>query len=1013
MRIPPSSLLFPRPRGRIAWASIAPLVVFLILFGGALLYIELAHPLIFTSPGWLWLFLLSPWFWWQFATGMSGLRGTRAFAAQLVRLLIFGLLLMALAGPRAVRENDSLSIIYLVDVSDSMGGSGVKNAIKFVNKTVQKRSGKDKAGLVVFARDAAVELPPRQAFPLESINSVVGKDATNIAKGLSLAAAMVPQGENGRIVLITDGATNEGILKEALNGLRSKRIPVDALPLEYSYDQEVWLERIDLPVRVKKGETYEAAVLLSSLKPGTGLLTLEENGNRIFAQNVSYKAGRNRFSIPLRMRTPGYYEYVAKIFPGDHADGWTQNNIAIGGLYLRGQGKILLVKDSYGDPRDWQPLLDALRRNDFVVETMDAAEFPSTGMALMPYDCVIFDNVPADAFFGAQFNALKIAVENQGVGFLMVGGANSFGPGGYNRTSIEEILPVNMDITNKKVLPKGALVIILHTCEFPDGNTWAKRIAKAAIRVLGAKDEVGLIAYDYQKGEKWIFPLTPASQYSKLVKKINRAAPGDMPTFANTMNMGLKGLKASNAAAKHMIIISDGDPSPPPPALINKFKKAKISISTVLVDGYHQGGYQRAMRAIAGSTGGRFYYPKNPRQLPRIFVKEAKTIKRSMVQNQTFVPRVEFDDGALLKEISAFPPLHGYVLTSAKDDPRRCRVVLRGPDKDQLDPVLAVGQFGVGRTAAFTSDLAPNWAKDWYEWNKFLPFIKQLVVSISRISKASSLRLRAFASGNNGVLIMEDFHPHPGFLDAGAIIAGPGGRSVELKFKQDAPGRYSATFPLWGKGRYEIVAVASGDGRDERTSAALAVPYSAEYLRFRSNPKLIKEIVQRTSGRLLTGNETGKEIFTKDRETRRISKPIFDLFLLLIACCIPLDVGIRRIQIDFGAIIAFFRRKRGSGEESTQTLGALLKRKESVETQIESTRTTVSIPPSAPPSSQEKSKRTTSTPIVSKTKTDSAKTAEPTPTNDGPKSDEENGSDTDSHSVGRLLAAKRRKKGGK
>ncbi|MCP4174922.1 MAG: hypothetical protein GY758_29585, partial [Fuerstiella sp.] len=34
---------------------------------------------------------------------------------------------------------------------------------------------------------------------------------------------------------------------------------------------------------------------------------------------------------------------------------------------------------------------------------------------------------------------------------------------------------------------------ILHTCEFPQGNTWAKRITKEAIRVLSAEDEVGAI----------------------------------------------------------------------------------------------------------------------------------------------------------------------------------------------------------------------------------------------------------------------------------------------------------------------------------------------------------------------------------------------------------------------------------------------------------------------------------------------------------------------------------------
>src|SRR2546428_7043649 len=135
-----------------------------------------------------------------------------------------------------------------------------------------------------------------------------------------------------------------------------------------------------------------------------------------------------------------------------------------------------------------------------------------------------------------QLQAVKDAVYNQGIGLLMVGGRNSFGPGGYHRTPVEEALPVTMDISQKKVLPKGALAIVLHTCEFAEGNTMGRRIAKEAIRVLGAQDEVGLLAYT--SGEQWVFPLTPASEYERLAMLINKAEPGDMPSFGTSMKMG-------------------------------------------------------------------------------------------------------------------------------------------------------------------------------------------------------------------------------------------------------------------------------------------------------------------------------------------------------------------------------------------------------------------------------------------------------------------------------------------
>ena len=67
-------------------------------------------------------------------------------------------------------------------------------------------------------------------------------------------------------------------------------------------------------------------------------------------------------------------------------------------------------------------------------------------------------------------------------------------------------------------------------CEFAEGNTWAKRITKEAIKVLGAQDEVGAICYGFG-GDHWIFEMTPAGEYDKLVPKINASQPSDMPSF--------------------------------------------------------------------------------------------------------------------------------------------------------------------------------------------------------------------------------------------------------------------------------------------------------------------------------------------------------------------------------------------------------------------------------------------------------------------------------------------------
>jgi hypothetical protein len=126
-----------------------------------------------------------------------------------------------------------------------------------------------------------------------------------------------------------------------------------------------------------------------------------------------------------------------------------------------------------------------------------------------------------------------------------------------------------------------------------------------------------------------------------------------------------------------------------------------------------------------------------------------------------------------------------------------------------------------------------------------------------------------------------------------------------------------------------VTAAAAGEGRTEQALGGFVVPYSPEYLRFRSNPNVLKTIAERTGGRLLTGIETGEEVFLEERASKSSSRPISDIFLLVLVCLVPLDVAVRRIQLDWMVIkgwLGIGRAKAASGA----TFEALLKRKESI-----------------------------------------------------------------------------------
>lgn len=116
----------------------------------------------------------------------------------------------------------------------------------------------------------------------------------------------------------------------------------------------------------------------------------------------------------------------------------------------------------------------------------------------------------------------------------------------------------------------------------------------------------GLLDYEVPGGDKWVFPLTQAKLFeTKLVPLINAASPEDMPAFQNIMAMAFAGLKSSDAAMKHCIIISDGDPAPPQPALLDQFIAEKITISTVAINP-HGGQTVDMMEGIAKNAAGDF-----------------------------------------------------------------------------------------------------------------------------------------------------------------------------------------------------------------------------------------------------------------------------------------------------------------------------------------------------------------------------------------------------------------------
>ncbi len=99
------------------------------------------------------------------------------------------------------------------------------------------------------------------------------------------------------------------------------------------------------------------------------------------------------------------------------------------------------------------------------LNTRDALElaggFPKSAEELDAYHAVVLDHLEAGFFTGDQMLLLQRFVSERGGGLLMLGGAESFREGDYDRTPVGDLLPVYLDHVSPPAGPLTNLVFAL------------------------------------------------------------------------------------------------------------------------------------------------------------------------------------------------------------------------------------------------------------------------------------------------------------------------------------------------------------------------------------------------------------------------------------------------------------------------------------------------------------------------------------------------------------------------
>ncbi|MBX3386630.1 MAG: VWA domain-containing protein [Phycisphaeraceae bacterium] len=884
---------------------------------------------------------------------MSGLR--RA-SAVLFRLALIAIIALALAGASAIRTTERVAVIVMVDVSGSVqrfanfgqraDGStlGVLDAaVDWLERARQSAIGgarpDDLVGVIAFD-GRAVAVTPLTSGPLGSVDVPIAFDGTDIAAAIRAAHAMAPPSTRLRLVLISDGNQTVGDATTV-----PTRAPIDVLPVRYRVEREVAFESLEAPARAVGGPdaAIDVRAVLRSAGAGIvpGTIRLSVNGDPVGpTRRVELREGLNveRFVVPLDSgrvhRIEGVFEPDAGPDGRPYGDTIAENNRAEAITLSTGPASVLLIDPTPGGVES-TALAEVFRSAGLDVEVTSGERLAVDPLWMQTRDAVVLTNVPADAMPREAHALLSSYVMDAGGGLIMVGGEDSFAPGGWRGTAIEPLLPVALDLPERILTPGAAVVLVIDVSGSMRRSVMGTGLsqmriaaegAAEAIRTLDKTDLVGVITFSDVTST--VVPLGPNNDAEATAVRVRRISADGGTVMGPALEAARAQLQRVTADEKHVILLSDGMSQDVRrlPAIGDALAAEGVRITSIAVGDQADAD---SLRDLSVRGGGRFYRVVDPTLLPRVMVKAVRVVRTPMIKRGriTVVPIESAVAGGLAP--GAVPELSGLVMTRLRPEPTVTHGMFaelpRAFDAEPAEsseptPLLSYWNVGVGRVGVFTSD-ARDWARAWIGWPGFAGLWLRYVEAIARQRPERGLELRAWVEEGEDRLWVRvesteamDLDVPVRVFSAGAA-AGTGGvvglpsaaPPTELRLEQIGPGEFQGWVRAERAGAYVVVATPRRGvgGIDAGTALAPLVggvvrAGGAEFRALASNDVLLERLRDAGGGRELdwaapeSAGLFGRAGLAPARERR----PLWWALLWAALVVMMLDVATRRIAWD-------------------------------------------------------------------------------------------------------------------
>lgn len=851
------------------------------------MYLEFARP---------WALLLLPvaagfviWF----AKYMHSKSVSRRVGMTVMRCLVLALAIFALSGVSIHKSSDVTATIFLVDLSDSTNSVQGQEE-EFVRQAIADMGQNDRSGIVAFGSDARIEQFVSDKKVFSSFQSQVSVGGTNLEQAVQTALALFPEASARRLVLLTDGAENEGAVSNTAGSFAEGDVEFKVVTYDSTVEEEVYISNVTLPDTIRQGDAFQVQVEIYATESGNATVTLYSGRTLKGQRDVVLQKGYNQLLFSDEGVEGGLKSY--RVTVEAEKDTVSANNTYSAFTTVEARAKLLLVEGKSGQEEAFAQILDAC---NYEYDVVTPAGVPAQIADMNQYQSMILLDVYADDLRDGFLDVLDTYVKDYAGGLIAIGGENSFALGNYKNTPLETVLPVSMDLEGEKEIPKLAMAMVIdHSGSMSSPSTEksgitcmdvAKQAAVNALDSLREIDEVGVLAFD--DTYTWSVPLQEATDPDGIISKISGIQTNGGTNIYPALAEAVSKLEGSDAALKHIVLLTDGqDGYHGYDDVLQEMRDAGITLSTVAVG---TGADSRTLEWLAEEGGGRYYYSDAGTSLPRIFAQEVYLSSESYLINEEFVPTI-VNSHEILERIfdEGSPSLLGYIAAT----PKASSTVLLESDRE--DPILTVWQYGLGRSAAWNSDGTNEWTGNFAGWDNYAALWRNIIDWTISNSDLGSDVLNVSQEASS-ILIEYKTEEYTAGTDIEAVLTDENGNRQDVTLRAVSPGQYQAQVDVDETGVYSIN-VRKQDGEEivKNVNTAAALQYSREY-RFAEVSNNLDGFVAQVNGRYITRPE---EVFDTDLEGVESKTDITQPLMILAMLLFVLDIVMRRLHIDWLAL---------------------------------------------------------------------------------------------------------------